>query len=114
MLRRATNRPPISSTDFDFMGKALLDSEFRFPSASCILCSMKYRLVNLRQLFLRATLISLALFLLAVTPVNTFAQDDSPWKGGSPPQSQPRESPPIDEQNIVERAISIVCTERAR
>jgi hypothetical protein len=75
---------------------------------------MKYRLVNLRQLFLRATLISLALFLLAVTPVNVFAQDDSPWKGGQPPQSQPRESPPTDEQNIVERAISVVCTERAR
>lgn len=83
---------------------------------------MKYRLVNLRQLFLRAMLAVLALFLLTATQITSsvaFAQDDSPWKGGRPPQSQPRESAPVDEQNleeqsIVERAISAVCTERAR
>jgi hypothetical protein len=42
-----------------------------------------------------------------------FAQDESPWKGGSPPPSQPREVTPDGETDIVERAMSAVCQERA-
>jgi hypothetical protein len=42
------------------------------------------------------------------------AQDESPWKGGSPPPSQPREIPPVEETDIVERAMGAVCLERAR
>lgn len=83
---------------------------------------MKDRPVNLRQLFLRATLIVLAALLFTITPVASsvaFAQEDSPWKDGKPPQSQPREIAPVEERNIeeqsiVERAISTVCSERAR
>jgi hypothetical protein len=76
---------------------------------------MKYRPVSLRQLFLRATLLILSLFLFVpATSVTTFAQDDSPWKGGNPPPSQPREIAPVEEQSIVERAMGAVCTERAR
>jgi hypothetical protein len=41
-------------------------------------------------------------------------QDESPWKGGSPPPSQPREVAPTEEINIVERAMSAVCLERSR
>lgn len=76
---------------------------------------MKYRHGNLQQLILRVTLVLLAAFLFTpATSVVTFAQDDSPWKGGSPPPSQPRETPTLEEQNIVERAMGAVCQERAR
>ncbi|HEX8845346.1 MAG TPA: hypothetical protein VF791_11915 [Pyrinomonadaceae bacterium] len=76
---------------------------------------MKYRPGQLRQSFLRATLVLLALLLFVpAAAVVTRAQDDSPWKGGSPPPSQPRENPALDEQNIVERAMGAVCQERAR
>jgi len=78
---------------------------------------MKYGYANLRQRFFRASLIGLAVFLLAVVPATSpvaFAQDESPWKGGSPPPSQPRESVPVDEINIVERAMTAICLERAR
>src|SRR5438046_3094100 len=78
---------------------------------------MKYRHVNLRNLFLRTTLVVLAAFLFAASPASSyraFAQDESPWKGGAPPPAQPHETPLPDEQNIVERAISAACSERAR
>src|SRR5436305_1229046 len=78
---------------------------------------MKYRHVNLRNLFLRTTLVVLTAFLFALSPANSyraFAQDDSPWKGGTPPPVQPHETPVSDEQNIVERAMTAVCSERAR
>jgi len=78
---------------------------------------MKYRHVTLRNLFLRTTLVVLAAFLFTLAPANSrlaFAQDDSPWKGGEPPPAQPRETPLPEEQNIVERAMTAVCSERAR
>jgi hypothetical protein len=77
---------------------------------------MKYRHVNLPQLFLRTTLVVLAAFLFTLTPGSSvaFAQDESPWKGGAPPPALPHETPAPEEQNIIERAMSAVCSERAR
>ncbi|HKC65426.1 MAG TPA: hypothetical protein VKB86_17425 [Pyrinomonadaceae bacterium] len=79
---------------------------------------MKYRHVNLAQLILRTTLVVLAAFLFTIAPANSytaFAQDDSPWKGGTPPPPvQPRETPLPESQDIVERAIGAVCQERER
>jgi hypothetical protein len=78
---------------------------------------MKYRHINLRQMFLRATLVALAAFIFASSPTNSsvaFGQDESPWKGDKPPQSQPRETATVEEQDIVERAMGAVCNERAR
>ena len=78
---------------------------------------MKYLHVNLRQLILRTTLVVLAALLFTIHPANSytaFAQDDSPWKGGTPPAVQPRESPLPEAQDIVERAIGAVCQERER
>src|ERR1041384_2658450 len=78
---------------------------------------MKYRHVNLRDLFLRTTLVVLTAFLFTLAPANSgvaFAQDDSPWKGGQPPPTQPHETPLPEEQNIVGRAMPAVCSERAR
>jgi hypothetical protein len=78
---------------------------------------MKYPRPNLRQLFLRATLVILAALFFANASANSslvLAQDESPWKGGSPPPSQPRENAPLDETNIVERAMGAVCLERSR
>jgi hypothetical protein len=75
---------------------------------------MKFWLVNLRQRFKSAALAGLAaLFLLGASSV-AFAQDESPWKGGSPPPSQPRETAPVEENNIVERAMGAVCQERSQ
>ena len=78
---------------------------------------MKYGHVHLRRWFSRALLIGLAWALLAVAPAVpsvVFAQDESPWKGGTPPPSQPREVAPVEEINIVERAMTAVCLERSR
>jgi hypothetical protein len=78
---------------------------------------MKFRHVNLQQLFLRAAGVFLAALLFVGLPATSsvaFAQDESPWKGGKPPQSQPRENAPVEEQDIVERAMGAVCSERAR
>lgn len=78
---------------------------------------MKFRHVNPRQLFLRAATVVLAALFFVGSPATSsvaFAQDESPWKGGKPPQSQPRENAPVEEQDIVERAMGAVCTERAR
>jgi hypothetical protein len=57
-----------------------------------------------------------ALLIAAASPFasTAHAQDESPWKGGTPPPSQPREVLPVDEEDIVERAMSAVCQERAR
>jgi hypothetical protein len=79
--------------------------------------SMRFRQVNLRRRFESAALVSLAVLLLALAPASSsvaFAQDESPWKGGSPPPSQPREIAPVEENNIVERAMGAVCLERSR
>src|SRR5437868_7457568 len=38
-----------------------------------------------------------------IAPINSytaFAQDDSPWKGGTPPAAQPRETPLPENQDI--------------
>jgi hypothetical protein len=78
---------------------------------------MMSRHVNLRQRFKSAALVSLAVLLLALVPATSsvaFAQDDSPWKGGNPPPSQPRETVPAEEDNIVERAMGAVCMERSQ
>lgn len=78
---------------------------------------MKYGHVNLRQQFSRARLIGLAWALLMFAPAISsvaLAQDESPWKGGNPPPSQPREAAPVEEIDIVERAMTAVCLERAR
>jgi hypothetical protein len=79
---------------------------------------MKFRRFNLRQRLTRVTLIVLAAFMFAGAPLASrvaHAQDDSPWKGGAPPPSQPRETVQVDEeQDIVERAMGAVCQERAR
>lgn len=78
---------------------------------------MKCGHFNLRQWFLRTARASLVLLLLTGAPVASsvaFAQDESPWKGGSPPPSQPREVAPVEEINIVERAMTAVCLERSR
>ena len=77
---------------------------------------MKSRHVNLRRWLRSATLALAAALLFANTASNSsvaFAQDDSPWKGGSPPPSQPREIVPDEEIDIVERAMGAVCLERA-
>ena len=76
---------------------------------------MKYRPAHRRQLFLRATLIGLACLLFTFSSPRAFAQqDESPWKGGQPPPSQPREVAPAEETDIIERAMGAVCTERER
>ncbi len=78
---------------------------------------MMPRYINLRQRFRSAALVSVALLLLAFAPSVSsvaFAQDDSPWKGGSPPPSQPHESAPVEEGDIVERAMGAVCLERSQ
>lgn len=78
---------------------------------------MEMRRSNLRELFLRvATVIVAALFFVGAAGSHSLvhAQDESPWKGGKPPQSQPREIVAVDEENIVERAMRAVCSERAR
>jgi len=78
---------------------------------------MKFWDLNLRQRFKSAALVSLALLLIAIAPGASsvaLAQDESPWKGGAPPPSQPRETAPVEEDNIVERAMGAVCLERSR
>jgi hypothetical protein len=78
---------------------------------------MKFRDVNFRRRFKSAALFGLVALLIAIAPGASsvaFAQDESPWKGGSPPPSQPREAAPAEENNIVERAIGAVCQERSR
>lgn len=78
---------------------------------------MKLRQDNLRQWLKSVRLVVLATLFFFVVPVTSpvaFAQDESPWKGGSPPPSQPRESVPLEEGDIVERAMGAVCLERAR
>jgi hypothetical protein len=79
---------------------------------------MKLRRDNLRQWLKSARLFALAALFFALVPVTTsriaFGQDESPWKGGSPPPSQPRESAPIDDEDIIERAMGAVCLERSR
>ncbi|PYS47622.1 MAG: hypothetical protein DMF68_15565 [Acidobacteria bacterium] len=79
---------------------------------------MKYRQFKFAQLILRTTLVVLAAFLFTIAPANSytaFAQDDSPWKGGTPPAPvSPRETPLPESQDIVERAIGAVCQERER
>jgi len=74
---------------------------------------MKYRRpAILRRFFLRVTLAALGCVLFASV---AFAQrDESPWKGGQPPPSQPREVAPAEETDIVERAMGAVCMERER
>lgn len=78
---------------------------------------MKLRHDNLRQWLKSVRLAVLATLFFAVLPsisLVAFAQDESPWKGGNPPPSQPRETTPIDDEDIVERAMVAVCLERAR
>ena len=78
---------------------------------------MKFRHGHLRQLFSRAALSLVAVILFSIAPANSstvFAQDESPWKGGTPPPSQPRENVTVEETDIVERAMIAVCAERAR
>jgi hypothetical protein len=66
-------------------------------------------------MFLRATLAGLACLLFAFSSSRAFAQqDESPWKGGEPPPSQPHEVAPAEETDIVERAMGAVCMERQR
>ena len=77
---------------------------------------MKSRHVNFRRWLRSATLSIVAALFLAGAATNSsvaFAQDDSPWKGGSPPPSQPREIVPDEEIDIVERAMGAACLERA-
>jgi hypothetical protein len=77
---------------------------------------MKSRYVNFRRWLRSATLGVVAALFLACATTNSsvaFAQDESPWKGGSPPPSQPREIVPDEEIDIVERAMGAVCQERA-
>jgi hypothetical protein len=63
-----------------------------------------------------AAVVVAALFFVGIpaTSLVAQAQDESPWKGGKPPQSQPRENASVEEQDIVERAMGAVCSERAR
>ena len=78
---------------------------------------MKYGHVNLRQRLKSATLVALAVLFFTLAPAISpiaFAQDESPWKGGNPPPSQPRENAPVEEVDIVERAMGAVCLERSR
>jgi hypothetical protein len=78
---------------------------------------MKLRHANFQQLFSRAAGVVLAVLLFVGLPATSnvaLAQDESPWKGGKPPQSQPRENAPVEEQDIIERAMGAVCSERAR
>ncbi|HYG81687.1 MAG TPA: hypothetical protein VD861_14925, partial [Pyrinomonadaceae bacterium] len=64
---------------------------------------------------MRATLLGLACLLFAGSSPRAFAQrDESPWKGGQPPPSQPREVVPAEEGDIVERVMGAVCLERER
>ena len=77
---------------------------------------MKPRHVNFRRWLRSATLAIVAALFLAGGATNSsvvLAQDESPWKGGSPPPSQPREILPDEEIDIVERAMGAVCLERA-
>ncbi len=74
---------------------------------------MKYRRpATLRRFFQRVTLAALGCLLFA--PAAFAQRDESPWKGGQPPPSQPREAAPAEETDIVERAMGAVCTERER
>ena len=74
---------------------------------------MKYRRpATLRRFFLRVTLAALGCLLF--TPVVFAQRDESPWKGGQPPPSQPSSAAPAEETDIVERAMGAVCTERER
>jgi hypothetical protein len=78
---------------------------------------MKFRHVKFRGLFMRAAAVVVAALFFVGTPATSLvaqAQDESPWKGGKPPQSQPHETAQIEEQDIVERAMGAVCTERSR
>jgi hypothetical protein len=78
---------------------------------------MKLRHDNQRHWLRGARLVAFATLLFVFTGTGApraFAQDESPWKGGSPPPSQPRESAPVDDEDIVERAMGAVCMERAR
>ena len=77
---------------------------------------MKFRHARVGQSFLRVATVIVAALFFSWAPTGSrvaFAQDESPWKGGKPPQSQPRESG-AEEQDIVERAMRAVCIERAR
>jgi hypothetical protein len=78
---------------------------------------MKFRHIKFRGLFMRAAVVVVAaLFFVGIPATSLVAQtqDESPWKGGKPPQSQPHETAQIEEQDIVERAMGAVCTERSR
>jgi len=78
---------------------------------------MKLCPINAARRLFKATLVTFAAFLFAValpTSYVAFAQDESPWKGGVPPPSQPREIAPVEETAIVERAMGAVCLERER
>jgi hypothetical protein len=78
---------------------------------------MKFQPVNLRQRLKSVVLSALVALFIVCAPATSlvaFAQDESPWKGGNPPPSQPREVVPVDEEDIVERAMGAVCQERAR
>jgi hypothetical protein len=78
---------------------------------------MKYGHVNLLKRLRGATLAALAALFFAAAPAISpvaYAQEESPWKGGNPPPSQPRENAPADDEDIVERAMGAVCLERSR
>lgn len=78
---------------------------------------MKLRYDNLRHWLKNATLVFVATFFFAIVPATTqvaFAQDESPWKGGIPPPTQPREITPLEVEDIIERAMGAVCLERSR
>lgn len=79
---------------------------------------MQPRPIQSRHSFSRAWLCLLTALFFALTPLiapQALAQDESPWKGGSPPPSQPREeNVALEEGDIVERAMGAVCLERSR
>lgn len=78
---------------------------------------MKLRHLHLQQWLQSAALVALATLFLTVVPATSriaLAQDESPWKGGSPPPSQPHETAPAEDGDIVERAMGAVCQERSR
>lgn len=77
---------------------------------------MKSGQANSGQRILGAALFFLlfAALLFAGASPAAFAQDESPWKGGNPPPSQSRDISPIDETDIVEKAMGAVCLERSR